>query len=276
MLLLGAVGAVAALRRPTLLKLFLIWDFAALARGLLLGERALHVARAASAAPAAAARRGSACSRSGTRAGAGPAGSASSSWCSASSRPGITSWWANVENGADPRRVPRHHAVGGPGPRRARPRVRGRRRGPSARAATSAILVDSAEGATYPWAWYFRDLPVGYLDLSRSTELPADTDVAILTEGNRARLLPDARGLRRHAASRSGSGGSATTGRCRRTAGGGGSPSASRGTRRAACGSGSTCARAPRARGAISHTVVPSASNTRSPSSSHFATPASP
>ena len=28
------------------------------------------------------------------------------------------------------------------------------------------ITVDSAEGATFPWAWYFRDLSVGYPDLS--------------------------------------------------------------------------------------------------------------
>jgi hypothetical protein len=46
--------------------------------------------------------------------------------------------------------------------------------------------VDSANGATFPWAWYFRDLPVGYLDLTRG-RLPSDTDVALLTEDSRAR-----------------------------------------------------------------------------------------
>ena len=28
------------------------------------------------------------------------------------------------------------------------------------------ITIDSAEGATFPWAWYFRDLDVGYIDLT--------------------------------------------------------------------------------------------------------------
>ena len=102
-LLLGAVGAVATLRRPTLLRAFLIWDFAALARRLLVGERALLVARAAPAAAAAAAGRRSASRRSGTRAGAGPAGSGSPSCSPALLYMGYASWWANVENGADPR-----------------------------------------------------------------------------------------------------------------------------------------------------------------------------
>jgi uncharacterized protein (TIGR03663 family) len=52
------------------------------------------------------------------------------------------------------------------------------------------ILVDSAEGATFPWAWYFRDLDVGYLDLATSGEPPVNSDVIILTQNSNARLQP--------------------------------------------------------------------------------------
>ena len=52
------------------------------------------------------------------------------------------------------------------------------------------ILIDSAEGATFPWAWYFRHLDVGYLDLSAAGEPPAETDVMILTQRSNARLQP--------------------------------------------------------------------------------------
>ena len=39
-----------------------------------------------------------------------------------------------------------------------------------------SITVDSAEGATFPYAWYFRDLNVGYLDLS-TAGAPPPSDV---------------------------------------------------------------------------------------------------
>jgi uncharacterized protein (TIGR03663 family) len=52
------------------------------------------------------------------------------------------------------------------------------------------VLVDSAEGATFPWAWYFRDLDVGYLDLSTTGEPPADSDVIVLTQASNTRLQP--------------------------------------------------------------------------------------
>ncbi len=49
------------------------------------------------------------------------------------------------------------------------------------------VTVDAAEGATFPWAWYFRDLSVGYQDLS-TTGTPPDSDVLILTQGSHDRL----------------------------------------------------------------------------------------
>jgi predicted membrane-bound mannosyltransferase len=55
------------------------------------------------------------------------------------------------------------------------------------------ITVDAAEGATYPWAWYFRDLDVNYQDLS-TVGAPPPSDALILTQASHDRLgstLPD-------------------------------------------------------------------------------------
>jgi hypothetical protein len=55
----------------------------------------------------------------------------------------------------------------------------------------TSITVDASEGATFPWAWYFRHLPVNYLELGAGStaELP-DSDVLILTPGANDRLAP--------------------------------------------------------------------------------------
>jgi len=53
------------------------------------------------------------------------------------------------------------------------------------------VTVDAAEGATFPWAWYFRDLPVGYLDLAQASAGPPQAQVLILTEAARLRMLPE-------------------------------------------------------------------------------------
>jgi uncharacterized protein (TIGR03663 family) len=180
-LLLGAIGVAASLRRPTLLRAFLVWDFALslavyswanerfswlvlhpllpllLLAGL--GVQAIWDARAR-------------------------VGYALVIVCALYT--GYSSWWANAENGSDPREflVATQSAED---VMRVRDEVvavaeRARREGRDA-----SVLVDSAQGATFPWAWYFRDLDAGYLDLT-GTELPSETDVAILTEGNRERL----------------------------------------------------------------------------------------
>jgi uncharacterized protein (TIGR03663 family) len=59
----------------------------------------------------------------------------------------------------------------------------------------TSITVDSSEGATFPWAWYFRHLPVGYLELGvGSTAPPPDSDVLLLTQAARERLGPQLQG----------------------------------------------------------------------------------
>lgn len=187
-LLLGAVGVVVALRRPSLLKAFLVWDFALslavyswanerfswlvlhpllpllLLAGL--GVQAIWDARSR-------------------------IGFALVLACALYT--GYSSWWANAENGADPREflVATQSAEQVKGVRDEVVAVaeRAQREGRQAQ-----VLVDSAQGATFPWAWYFRDLDAGYLDLTDAA-LPSDTDVAILTEGSRERLAGELAGF---------------------------------------------------------------------------------
>ena len=77
-----------------------------------------------------------------------------------------------------------------------------------------SVTVDSADGATFPYAWYFRDLEVGYLDLCTASA-PPPSDVLVMTEQSSQRLAPQL-GPTTRAASRSASGGCATTPRPRR------------------------------------------------------------
>jgi uncharacterized protein (TIGR03663 family) len=180
-LLLGAVGAVVAVRRPTLLRLFLIWDFIlSLAVYSWANERftwlVLHpllplLLLAGLGVQAIWDARGRWTGRLGL-----------ALVVLAILHTGYASWQANVENGADPREflvtTQSSEAVKG---------VRDEVRAIAARRGRDVnVIVDSANGATFPWAWYFRDLPVGYLDLTRG-RMPSDTDVALLTEDSRAR-----------------------------------------------------------------------------------------
>jgi uncharacterized protein (TIGR03663 family) len=49
------------------------------------------------------------------------------------------------------------------------------------------IIVDTDQGATFPYAWYFRHLQVGYVDLTKGGTIPPDTAAVILTDGSRQR-----------------------------------------------------------------------------------------
>jgi uncharacterized protein (TIGR03663 family) len=52
----------------------------------------------------------------------------------------------------------------------------------------AVVVIDASEGATFPWAWYFRDGPrADYVDLSTAAEAPA-ADVLLLTDAARRRL----------------------------------------------------------------------------------------
>ena len=190
-LLLGAVGAGVALHRPTLLRAFLVWDLLLslavyswaderfpwlvlhpLLPLLLLagiGVQAIWNARS---------RR------------LGRLGLVIVRACVLHT--GYASWWANVENGADPREF-LVSTQSAPEVERVRDEVvaiaaRAEREGRDL-----SVLVDAADGATFPWAWYFRDLGAGYLDLGAGA-LPPETDVAVLTEGSRERLLGELTG----------------------------------------------------------------------------------
>ena len=97
------------------------------------------------------------------------------------------SWTVNVENGADPREflvtTQSSEAVKGVRDEVEAVAAKARREGRE-----PSIVVDAADGATFPWAWYFRHLPVSYLDLT-GEPLPSGADAALITEGNRDRLL---------------------------------------------------------------------------------------
>jgi uncharacterized protein (TIGR03663 family) len=51
------------------------------------------------------------------------------------------------------------------------------------------VNVDSGQGATFPYAWYFRHLPIGYIDMTTPNYQPS-TQVLVMTEQARTKLLP--------------------------------------------------------------------------------------
>lgn len=64
------------------------------------------------------------------------------------------------------------------------------RQGQAAGRPPLTITVDSADGATFPWAWYFRDAEVGYVDMTQDGFVP-EAQVLVMTEGARAKQLPN-------------------------------------------------------------------------------------
>jgi hypothetical protein len=101
---------------------------------------------------------------------------------------GYASFLVNAENRADPRELlvatQSSEEVA-----RIADRVVARAAAAESAGRPFTITVDSADGATFPYAWYFRDLTVGYPDLSTATAMPAD-DVMILTPGSKELLQP--------------------------------------------------------------------------------------
>jgi predicted membrane-bound mannosyltransferase len=189
-LLLGAVGTFVLIRRPTLLRAFLLWGFVCslvvyswagekfawlvlhpLLPLLLLcgvGVQAIWDAR---------------------RHWAGVAGIVLA--VVAFAYVGVASYWVNAVHRADPREL----LVSTQSDEDVK-RVADEVVAANARARTPLkVTVDAAEGATFPYAWYFRHLQaVQYPDLGTTGALPP-SDVAILTEGSRDRLKDQLRGF---------------------------------------------------------------------------------
>jgi uncharacterized protein (TIGR03663 family) len=57
------------------------------------------------------------------------------------------------------------------------------------------LEVDGWSGSAWPWGWYLRDLPVAYPDMSKPDFKPTG-EALVVTDVNRARLLPFLRGYR--------------------------------------------------------------------------------
>jgi uncharacterized protein (TIGR03663 family) len=184
MLLLGAVGVVAAFRRPTLLRLFLVWAFiVSLAVYSWAGEKfswlVLHpllplILLAGIGLQAIWEHRGRWFGKLGV-----------ALTVIALAYTAYASFLVNAEHGADPREflVSTQSATDVEHVRdevmalaKKRPRL--------------TVTIDEAEGATFPYAWYFRHLNVGYIDLSQPNAAAPNTDVLLLTQASRQRLAP--------------------------------------------------------------------------------------
>jgi uncharacterized protein (TIGR03663 family) len=193
-LLLGAVGAVVAVRRPTLLRAFLVWAFLlSLAVYSWAGEKfawlVLHpllplllLAGVGLEAIWGARRRWT-----------GRVGLAATAVAAA--YVAFASVSVNALHPTDPREL----LVS----TQSAPAVEAASREILAQAARTrrdegrrpVIVVDTNEGATFPWAWYLRDEPVSYVDLTAGVP-PLPADVVVATEAGRARLGADLAGYR--------------------------------------------------------------------------------
>jgi uncharacterized protein (TIGR03663 family) len=185
--LLAAVGAVLAFRQPTVLRAFLVWAVA-LSLGIYswAGEKfawlVLHpllplILLAGIGVQWLWESRGTTAGRVGLVAAA----------LVALYLP-YSSWLANAEHRADPREF----LVSTQSSEQVK-RVADQVEAMARRNPKLTITVDAAEGATFPWAWYFRDLNAGYLDLN-TAEAPPDSDVLIMTEASQQRLAPQLAG----------------------------------------------------------------------------------
>ena len=219
-LLLGLLGAVArvpaadgAARVPGV-------GVRAVAGDLLVGGREVRLARAAPAAAADPAGRPRGAGLWDARAADARQGRAGGRGGDRAATCRSRSWWVNVDHRADPREL-LVSTQSSEEVKRVEP-TRSQRDGDASDPKLS-VTVDSAEGATFPYAWYFRDLDVGYLDLT--TGQPAARHRRAGHDRGRPRAPGAARSAPTTAASsRSASGGCATTARCRSATGGAGSP----------------------------------------------------
>ena len=101
----------------------------------------------------------------------------------------LSSWWVNAEHRADPRELlVSTQSAEAVLDVRARVLALAAER-EKAGGEPLTVTVDTAEGATFPWAWYFRDLEnVGFDDLSSPASVLGPSDVLVLTDRSRQRL----------------------------------------------------------------------------------------
>jgi uncharacterized protein (TIGR03663 family) len=183
-LLLGAVGTGVALRRPSLLRVFLVWDFVvSLAVYSWAGEKfawlVLHpllplLLLAGIGAQAIWDSRGRWYGWLGIAAAA-----------VAFAYAGYASFLVNAVHRADPREL-LVSTQSAEEVADVADRVVAQSRQADRDGRPFSVTVDAAEGATFPYAWYFRDLSVGYVDLS--TRGTAGSDVVVLTQASYDRL----------------------------------------------------------------------------------------
>jgi uncharacterized protein (TIGR03663 family) len=183
MLLLGAIGTIVAFRQPTVLRAFLVWGFAlSLAIYSWAGEKfawlVLHpllplILLAGIGVQALWEARNTRLGRAGIAVAV-----------VAGLYVPFASWYANVELRANPREL----LVSTQSSEEVK-RVADQVVGMAKKKPKLSVTIDSSDGATFPYAWYFRNLDVGYLDLSTAASPPA-SDVLVMTEASSQRLGP--------------------------------------------------------------------------------------
>jgi uncharacterized protein (TIGR03663 family) len=183
-LVLGLAGAIATWRRPSVLRAFLVWDFVlSLVVYSLANERFTWLVMHPLLPLVLLAGFGVQAIWDARRGWGGKLGLVLVAL--AVVHTGYASYRANAQNGADPREflvtTQSSDAV-----TRVRDDVfaaadKARREGRDL-----TVVVDSAEGATFPWAWYFRDLDVTFPDLTQQ-DPPSEADVIIATQAGRDR-----------------------------------------------------------------------------------------
>jgi len=188
-LLLGAVGAVFAFRRPTTLRLFLVWFFVGTAAFYSWGsERFAWLALHPLLPLILLAGLGVQCLwglRSRIARGAAMVAVALGAIYMVAA-----SYSANAEQGADPRSLLVSTQSSVQVKQVADQVARLDREARAAGRPPLTITVDSGEGATFPYAWYFRDMQVGYIDMTTDGYVPS-SQVLIMTEQARDKLKPE-------------------------------------------------------------------------------------
>jgi uncharacterized protein (TIGR03663 family) len=194
MLLFGAIGAVAVIKRPTLLGVFLIWDFVlSLAVYSWASERFAWLVMHPLLPLIVLSGIGLQSIWTSRRSIWGKVGIAAAAI--ALFYAAYSSYLINAKHGTDPREllVSTQSAA----------QVKdvadqvlalARSRGPGQ--PPLSVTIDSAEGATFPYAWYFRHLTTGYIDLQQGNAPPPNTDVVIMTDTSNARLANALQGYR--------------------------------------------------------------------------------